>query len=772
MSTTHPRHGQLEPYEGEYVWAEIVDDEDPGPRQHHDQEQAQRRGSAAHRAASTGRSIARYAAAAARYVAGQTGPGLRHGWAATVHWTTLGSMSDEEIRRRLVKVHLDTYTEQREDTTTDIKRLNKRALKLAREAVDFGLTPEEAARLKNTHAELKLKARAGTALGRIPFQTELLQPTRDQVRRYRTVRSLGRFAGVIVPTSAATLALVLAAPAAGLLALPVLAGAAWWLGHHPLALTERALPADLVGPPELDPVPAAQSAPGTTTAPETEEDLTPFPVRGVTTAAEAEEALRRAILCEGGDIEAVTGGTKEPWGWSARVSFASGSPDDLNDNQTYRNLITLLKLRRNGLLIEADPEYGDSCTVRMILTDPFTPELVGPVPYRAPLSGSITDLYDFGVAMDATPLVFSLAGLMLLMVADSGGGKSGIMLAAAEAVTSTRDAVVLNLDPVGTGVGDLGPAITLTACMDDELIIAVLQFLLAWCSARARQRAAYVWGNKWRVSPEHPAICVFVDEWPQLSATAKTLLIKLLLLGRKEAIWVYGGSQFGTKEYLGEAIGPKLSAKLLGACRRVDITELLGGGAIAEGYRADLIRAATHTAANDAGQIYAVGLPGMPDRPIRYQIREIDAAQAALLGTERAAAGLPDLTHTLTEAGLLDAWNELREACATGLGTGTAPRPETPEILLHLHQAFIHEREPDFLTMDQIHRHLRKEDPDRWGKWDDRDDLSRLRELGKTLARMLRDAGVDLSSERITELDGQPRGYYLEALNQAMSPTA
>ncbi|MFE7045537.1 hypothetical protein ACFU9X_40855 [Streptomyces atratus] len=771
MSTTHPRRGQMEPYEGEYVWAEIVADEDPGPRQHHDQEQAQRRGNAAHRAASTGRSIARYAAAAARYVAGQTGPGLRHGWAATIHWTTLGSMSDEEIRRRLVKVHLDVYTEQREDTTADIKRLNKRAQKLAREAVDFGLTPEEAARLKNTHAELKLKARAGTALGRIPFQTKLLQPTRDQVRRYRTVRSLGRFAGVIVPTSAATLALVLAAPAAGLLALPVLAGAAWWLGHHPLALTERALPAELVGPPELEPVASsAQNSSDATTEPGPEtEDLTSFPVRDVTTVEQAEEALRRAILHEGGDIEAVTDGTKEPWGWSARVSFKTGSPDDLNESQTYRNLITLLKLRRNGLLIESDPEHGDSCTVRMILTDPFTPELVGPVPYRAPLSASITDMFDFGVAMDATPLTFSLAGLMLLMVADSGGGKSGVMLAAAEAVTSTRDAVVLNLDPVGTGVGDLGPAITLTACMDDDLIIAVLEFLLAWCSARARQRAAYGWGNKWKVSPEHPAICLFVDEWPQLSPTAKALLIKLLLLGRKEAIWVHGGSQFGTKDYLGEAIGPKLAAKLLGACRRVDVTELLGAGAVAEGYRADLLRAATHTARNDAGQIYGVGLPGMPNRPIRYQVREIDAEQAARLGAERAAAGLPDLTHTLTEAGLLDAWNELRDACNAPAGMGTETRPEAPGILRTLREVFVREGESEHLTIGQIHDHLRKDDPGRWGQWDDREDRIRLGMVARTLQKELADADVELESTRLSDVKGKPTVYLLEDIEAALT---
>ncbi|MFC9760151.1 hypothetical protein, partial [Streptomyces sp. NPDC056921] len=434
-------------------------------------------------------------------------------------------------------------------------------------------------------------------------------------------------------------------------------------------------------------------------------------------------------------------------------------PDDLNDTQTYRNLITLLKLRRNGLLIEADPDHGDTCTVRMLLSDPFTPELVGPAPYRAPRSASITGMFDLGVTMDATPLVFSLAGLMLLMVADSGGGKSGVMLAMAEAVTSTCDAVVLNVDPVGTGVGDLGPAITLTACMDDDLIIAVLEFLLDWCSARARQRAAYGWGNKWQVSPEHPAVCLFVDEWPQLSPTAKALLIKLLLLGRKEAIWVYGGSQFGTKDYLGEAIGPKLAAKLLGSCRRVDVTELLGAGAVAEGYRADLLRAATHTAKNDAGQIYGVGLPGMPDRPIRYQVREISAEQAARLGAERAEAGLPDLTFTLTEAGLLDAWNELRDACAAPAVTGGKCRTEPPRILRILHQAFVHESNPAHLTIGQIHDHLRKDDLERWGKWDDREDRIRLGAVAKSVQKELADADVELESTRLTDVRGKPTVY-------------
>ncbi|MFC0602304.1 hypothetical protein [Streptomyces palmae] len=499
------------------------------------------------------------------------------------------------------------------------------------------------------------------------------------------------------------------------------------------------------------------------------ENLVPYPIREATTADEAAEALRRAILQEGGDVEAVTDAVEEPWGWSVRASFSSGSPDDLNEEKTYKGLITLLKVRRNGLLIEGDPEAGDSCTIRILKKDPFTAELVGTVPYRAPLSASISDSADFGVAMDATPLVFTLAGLMLLMVADSGGGKSGIMLAMAEVVTSTRDAVVINLDPVGTGVGDLGPAITLNATMDDALISDVLDFFLNLCTARAAQRAAYGWGNKWRVSPEHPAFCLFVDEWPQLSAKNKAKLIRLLLLGRKEAIWVYGGSQFGTKDYLGEAIGPKLAAKLIGASRRVDVTELLGGGALAEGYRADLIVAATHTERNDAGQIYATGLPGMPNRPLRYQVREILPEYAAKVGAERAAAGLPDVTHTLTEAGMIDQWADLQAACADPTVPGTSRSgTSAPAIVQTIRAAFTAVDDPEYLTMDQLHVHLRRDDEQRWGRWDDKDDRDRLRELGKALSRALRDAKVDLSSKRITELDGQPRGYYMADVQEAV----
>lgn len=292
MSTTHnrPTPRDLEVYEGEYVWAEILDDDHPGPRRdQHDN------GDQEHRTPGRPHTVAHHAATAVRFIAGQALPGLRHGWAAAAHWTTLGYMSDEEIRRRLVKRHLDTYLEQRDDTRADIERLNKKAQKLARDAVDFGLTPEELARLKDTNTELKLRARAGTALTQIPFQTVLVQPTAEQIRRYRTVRGLGRFAGIIVPAGITALGLVLAAPAAGLIALPILAGAAWWLGHHPLTLTQRALPADLVGPTELEPLPQTEPERAATEQGETGEAI-------------AEEVIRlNSALTAAGLLKAGTG---------------------------------------------------------------------------------------------------------------------------------------------------------------------------------------------------------------------------------------------------------------------------------------------------------------------------------------------------------------------------------------------------------------------------------------------------------------------------------
>jgi len=798
MTTRHD--GELLPevivYEGEFV-----DDQDPHPQAPPTDapgaDGPRLTGRAARRAAHA-------AATIARVLAAHTLPGLRHVWTLTVHWAGVRYMTRDEIRRRIVHQQLEHHTGRREDALnardTTLKQINRMVTK----AVDEGLTDPQKKRLRDLGAEADRRRNGLAVLNAMPFNPN--QPTTEQIDRWRATRGALRFTLVVVPALATLAAVTVTLPVTVLATGPALLGAGWWLTRHPVPLVARPVPADLLIP-ELDPPrgyrleepcpthsaaahapaggPAPADAPTPPDAPppadappaadgrpaaaaDDQDQVQDVPVRSLREAAttgQATAVLAQAIRAEGGDLAEVVTTTQEPWGWSFYVQFNTGSPDELNKEDTYKALITRLRLRRAGLLIEGDPDAGDGAFVRALLRSPFSPEVVGPLPYRPPLSASIVDAADFGVAMDGDPLVFSLAGLMLLMVADSGGGKSGVMLALAEAATACRDAVVFNLDPVGTGVGGLGPAITLSACMDEKKITAVLMFLLALCSARARQRARYGWGNKWRVSAEHPAICVFVDEWPQLSDANKALLVRGLLLGRKEALWYYGGSQFGTRDYLGQAIGPKLSARLLGACRRVDVTELLGGGAIAEGYRADLIQAATHTQANDAGQIYAQGLPGMPNRPIRYQVREVDDEYAAKVGAERAAAGLPDLTRTLTEAGLLQQYLDLVRLCEAD----TAPKP-APAILATLREAFRAEGDPQALAVAQLLDHLRSEDPARWGKWDGRED--RLAMVGRNLSRALKDTGADLSSTRLRDLPGEPTGYRLADVLQALEAFA
>ncbi|MER5988055.1 hypothetical protein [Streptomyces sp. NPDC001787] len=760
-----PDSTELAPF-GELVFAELVDDDDPGPQQG---EQAPRTAPNTPRLRqlrAAARRVAHCARTAACAIAGHVLPGLRHALPAARHWLRAGYMSDDEIRRRIINKPLEADLARRHEARTAVRRLENRMRRRLEDVAAYGLDASEKQTIRNLSLELRRRRNGLAALQSVPFTAE--QPTDEQIRRARSLRAFGRFS-TLVPILGAAGAVAASAPSVLLGAAPLLVAGGWWLTYHPLELVERPIPEDLLLP-ELAP-PALESTvtSGTPGGNDPQEDLTPFPIAQATTPEEAGEALRRALLHERQDVAQVTEVTKEAWGWSARATFNTGTPDDLNKDDTYKGLITLLRLRRNGLLIEGDPDAGEACTVRMMQRSPFSPELVGDVPYRAPLSMSITEPADYGVSMDAKPLFFALAGLMLLMVADSGAGKSGVMLAMAEVVTACRDAAAFNLDPVGTGVGDLGEAITLNACMDDEKIVATLQFLLTLCSARARLRARYGWGNKWRVSPEHPAIVVLVDEWAQLAAQAKALLIRLLLVGRKEAIWVIGGSQFGTKDWLGEAVGPKLSGKLFGSCRRVDVTELLGGGALAEGYRADLLRAATHTEVNDAGQIYAQGLPGVPDRPVRYKVREVTAAYAAQIGAERAAAGLPDLTHTLAEAALVDEWRALLDFLAADApAEGQHRSVELPDFVRVLREAFTREGDPAYLTYDQLHPYLRAYDAERWGRWDDKSDIDRIRELGKAVRRELDVVQVKLSSERIRELDGAPRGFYLSALEEAV----
>jgi hypothetical protein len=380
-----------------------------------------------------------------------------------------------------------------------------------------------------------------------------------------------------------------------------------------------------------------------------EVDAKPFPIAEAENEEQAAQCLRRALLAHHIDVASVTDTVRTSVGWSMTVTVASGDPADIDADRTAAAIRTLLKLPRSGMAVECWPDASDTATVRLQTRPGFTD--MGPLAENAPLSNSIMQAGTFGQGLDGTELAFPLAGVMGFLVADSGSGKSSIMLALADWATSCRDAVVLSIDPRGEGVEALGDAIQL-AVSDDKQVLKVLDWLDKLCQARTKLRKNLGYGKIWRPSPEHPVVIVFVDEWHDLPTKAKNKLLRLLRIGRKEGVWIIGASQFGTVQDLGSAIAPKMSLKMAGCCRGIDVTGLFGQGALREGYRADRLNPGTHTDPADAGTVYIQGLPGQRNRPMPWKFRHLPDDEAMRRGTVRAKAGLPDLTASAALAGL------------------------------------------------------------------------------------------------------------------------
>ncbi|MGW4805843.1 hypothetical protein [Kitasatospora sp. NPDC004272] len=581
----------------------------------------------------------------------RTRTGVRFLGSLLHHWGLADDQGADEIRRRLVAAQLEAYTERRTEVEQSLKAALKKTIKLEEAAADGGLTQSQRQDLVLTREMARRLEKSLETMRKHPFSAQ--QPGDRQIEWSRNWIRVRR-GTVLVAGAIATVVSVVQVPKLGLLEFAAAAGLSWWMGAREPRLVQRPVPAELLLP-ELAPPAAEQAASGAEQAtvsagPLFEGDTgAPFPIHRATDPALAAACVARALVAQQIDLAEITETVQTSVGWSMTVTVASGDPADIDTDRNAAAIRTLLKVPRGGLAVECWPDASDTATVRVQTRPAFTD--MGPIPDHPALSNSIMDAGSFGKGLDGTELAFSLAGVMGFLVADSGGGKSSIMLALADWATSCRDAVVISIDPRGEGVEALGDAIQL-AVSDDKHILKTLDWLDKLCEGRTRTRKARRYGKVWPVSPEHPAVVVFVDEWHDLPTKAKAKLLHLLRIGRKEAVWIIGASQFGTKEDLGSAIAPKMSLKMAGCCRGVDVTGLFGQGALREGYRADRLKPGTHTDPADAGTVYIQGLPGQRNRPMPWKFRHLTDSDATRRGDQRAEAGLPDLTVSAATVGL------------------------------------------------------------------------------------------------------------------------
>jgi S-DNA-T family DNA segregation ATPase FtsK/SpoIIIE len=365
-----------------------------------------------------------------------------------------------------------------------------------------------------------------------------------------------------------------------------------------------------------------------------------YPIRNARTPQQLAECVLLAARAENVPIVEVSDVVRQPWGWQCTVRVDEGTPEAIITKSG--DLETKFDLPTNGVRPQPIRARRACAILRLVDGDPFA--TAPGLPYRAPKSMSITDRFRIGTSVGGDPLEVSLAGVMGLWVAASGGGKTGILQALAEGTTACYDNITIDCDPHGDGLEDLGDAVRITA-RSNEQIEAVLLFFLVMSKARARLRAKLGMGKKWKASATHPAVTIFIDEFPKLSDLGKLLAFDLLLVGRKELIEVEYASQGGTSRYLGENIAQMMALKAVGPCKVGDTRAVFGDDSVREGYLPHKLSPATDTDPKDAGHIFIQGVPGMADEPIEYAIHEAPSAVLRQLAAERLEAGLLDPDH-------------------------------------------------------------------------------------------------------------------------------
>ncbi|GGN10052.1 hypothetical protein GCM10011609_57290 [Lentzea pudingi] len=359
----------------------------------------------------------------------------------------------------------------------------------------------------------------------------------------------------------------------------------------------------------------------------------PFPIADAHTRAEAADAVSRALKTEGVDLRLVGEAVRQGWGWEVPVILRRGTPSQVVDKLAA--LETTLDLPAGGAMASPDRSRRARVVLRLAERDPFTGLQAASAHAVRPLvSRSITDRLQVGSVITGEPLALGLLGVHGVVIGDTGSGKSSTLCTLADAVTDCADAVVWDLDPAGTGLDVLADSIERSertrAGIEDALADA-----LALAEVRPHLlRDMGMPGREWVPSPEHPAVIVFVDEYPRLSNAAKDMAVDILRIGRKARVSLLLASTEATSDTLGDAIADTTALKILHACRHADVRLVLGPSMLGEGWRPDRLNPASADSPEDAGKAY-VYAPHYRD-PVLSKFRPVSDEDTANRARDRA----------------------------------------------------------------------------------------------------------------------------------------
>lgn len=508
---------------------------------------------------------------------------------------------------------------------------------------------------------------------------------------------------------------------------------AWSAGRNP----KRRRPA----PPTLLFVPPKPVA-GVEAEPEPE----PFAIREAgRTPRVAREAVRLALRKEGAKVAEVGLPRETEYGWRVPLVLESGTVAGIV--RVLGDVATTLRVGPSRILARAaDREDAAAVLLQILTTDPFANPL--PYPSRSPLSSSIKDPVSLGLSIDGQTTPVVLAGQNVIVTGNPNAGKTSLVQALVEYVTSCSDAVVVDIDVAKRGLLSFTPLAARSARTSADAEV-LLQELLDLATARVNSMPPTQ--RVWEPSPDGPAVLVVLDEFPQLSDRAKALALRLLQTGREARVTIILLTQNATKVALGQSFAEAFGVRVLMGCRSDDVPVVVGeDDAISKGWRPHvLVPSPREDDPADAGQFYCL-TPHHREPILRY-VSPLPPEDAERLAQERLAAGLPQLT-------------------APQAPKQTEPT-DTPTARSLLLDAFAAAGEPEVLPVAQLADYLAGHDPDAWGQFEDHPRRNMM--VGKRFTELLRAEGLEIPTERFKgSIEGygeRPKVYRREVVRDALS---
>jgi len=253
------------------------------------------------------------------------------------------------------------------------------------------------------------------------------------------------------------------------------------------------------------------------------------------------------------------------WGWRALIHLRGGqtAADALNRLPAIESS---LGTRRGAGRIEPDPVRADRAYLRILDRDPHAE----PIPWPGPIITTITEPVELGVFEDATPVRISLLRRHTLIAGTTGSGKSGVLNVILAAVSGCPDVVLWGID-LKNGM-ELQPW---ASCLDrlattPAQSTTLLGDAVTLLEDRAGQLTAE--GEKtWEPTPDRPALVIVIDEYAELTETARDALAhadSIARRGRAPAVTLVVATQRPTQKTMGSAASdPNLRSGSACACR-------------------------------------------------------------------------------------------------------------------------------------------------------------------------------------------------------------